>query len=105
MITPDTLAAFNAPIACHAEIDLPAWLGQLTGKSGWRLHDEEEFESWDTYTFRCGHEQAQVALFHTGYATVDVGDDTLFDGSLLEAPGCARLHYYNAESGEPISVH
>ena len=92
-------------VVCHAEVDLPAWLKQLTGKSGWRLCAEEEAEMCDAYSFRRGEEEAEVILFHTGHATVEVAERTLYDGNLLGATDCARLHYYNAESGEPIMMN
>ncbi len=105
MLEPATISDFDFSVVCHAEVDLPAWLKQLTGKSGWKLCREEEAEMCDAYSFRLGSEEAQVVLFHTGYATVEVGDSTLYDGSLLTFPGCTQLHYYNAESGEPILVN
>ena len=92
-------------IVCHAEVDLPAWLKQLTGKSGWRLYAEEEAEMCDAYSFRRGDERAEVILFHTGHATVEVAERMLYDGNLLAVQECARLHYYNAESGEPIMMN
>ncbi len=92
-------------IVCQAEVDLPAWLKQLTGKSGWKLFAEEEAEMCDAYSFRRGEEEAEVILFHTGHATVEVAECTLYDGNLLAVQDCARLHYYNAESGEPITLN
>lgn len=105
MLETTTKSDFDFSIVCHAEVDMPQWLKQLTGKSGWQLCGEEEAEMCDAYSFRRGNEEAQVVLFHTGYATVDVGDDTLYDGSLLSIPGCVRRQYYNADSGEPISIN
>lgn len=105
MSQPNANSVFDFSIVCHAEVDLPAWLKQLTGKSGWQLNAEEEAEMCDAYSFRRGEEEAEVVLFHTGYARVEVGQDTLYDGSLMAIPGCAKLHYYNAESGEPVSAH
>jgi len=96
---------FDFSIVCHAEVDMPQWLKQLTGKSGWQLCGEEAAEMCDAYSFRRGQEEAQVVLFHTGHATVDVGEITLYDGSVLTIPGCVRRQYYNADSGEPITVN
>lgn len=105
MLEPTVVSDFDFSIICQAEIDLPAWLQQLTGKSGWKLCAEEEAESCDAYSFRRGTEEAQVVLFHSGHATVDMGDRTLYEGSLLEGPSHAKLNYFNATSGEPILMH
>lgn len=105
MLEPSAISAFDYAIVCHAEVDLPSWLQQLTGKSGWRLSAEEEAELCDVYSFRREAEEAEVVLYHTGYATVDVDDRTLYDGHLTSAPGYARLQYYNAESGEPVLLN
>lgn len=105
MLEPSAISAFDYSIVCHAEVDLPSWLQELTGKAGWRLADEEEAELCDVYSFRREAEEAQVVLYHTGYATVDVDDRTLYDGHLTFAPGFARLQYYNAESGEPVLLN
>ena len=105
MIASTSSSVFDYAIVCHAEVDLPAWLRQLTGKSGWTLCAEEEAELCDAYSFRRGEEQAEVVLFHTGHATIEVDENTLYDGSLTTIPGCTTLHYYNADSGEPISAH
>ncbi len=105
MLEPSFNSDFDFAVVCHAEVDLPAWLKQLTGKSGWRLCAEEEAEMCDAYSFRRGEEEAEVVLFHTGHATVEVADRTLYDGKLLTVPNCTRLHYYNAESGEPITMN
>lgn len=104
MIEQNVMTDFDFSIVCHAEVDMPEWLSQLTGKSGWRLCGEEEAEMCDAYSFRRGGEEAQVVLFHTGYATVDVADGTLYDGALLTIPG-VRRQYYNAESGERILLN
>lgn len=34
--TPD----LDFPIVCQAEVDLPAWLRELTGQAGWQLLEE-----------------------------------------------------------------
>lgn len=105
MLEPSAVSAFDYSVVCHAEVDLPSWLKELTGKAGWMLSDEEEAELCDVYSFQRGVEQAQVVLYHSGYATVDVDDHTLYDGHLTFAPGFARLQYYNADSGEPVLLN
>lgn len=105
MLEPSAASTFDYSIVCHAEVDLPSWLQELTGKSGWQLLDEEEDELFDVYSFYRGAEEAQVVLYRTGYATVDVGDRTLYDGNLTFPSGYAKLQYYNAESGEPVLLN
>lgn len=105
MLEPSIVTAFDYAVVCHAEVDLPAWLRELTGRSGWRLCGEDEGEMCDVYTFEDGTQEAQIVLYHTGYATVEVGDRTLYDGHLTAAPGYARLQYYNADSGEPVLLN
>ena len=105
MLEPSVVSDFDYSIVCHAEVDLPLWLRELTGKSGWLLSDEEETELCDIYSFHRGAEEAQIVLYRTGYATVGVGDQTLYDGHLTFAPGFARLQYYNAESGEKVLLN
>lgn len=103
---PSTFASdFDFSIVCHAEIDLPEWLKRLTGKSGWELCREEEGEVCEAYAFRRGADEAEVVLFHSGHATVDVNDRRLYDGSLLDDPASARLNYFNAASGEPVLLN
>lgn len=96
---------FDFSVVCHAEVDMPEWLQKLTGKSGWKLCGEDEAETCDAYLFRRGGEEAQIVLFHSGYATVDVGDRTLYDGILPAIPGCVRRQYYNSDSGEPVALN
>lgn len=105
MLESSVVSAFDYSIVCHAEVDLPSWLKELTGKAGWALTGEEEEEQYDAYSFRCGVDQAEVVLYRTGYATVDVEGETLYDGHLTFSPGFARLQYYNAESGERVLLN
>lgn len=96
---------FDYGIVCHAEVDLPAWLEDLTGKSGWRLEREEEGELCDSYIFRRDTDEIQAVLYHTGYATVECGEKVLYDGHLGSASGHARLQYFNAENGERVLLN
>jgi hypothetical protein len=105
MLEPSAVSTFDYSIVCHAEVDLPSWLRELTGKSGWLLSDEEETELCDVYSFHRGVEEAQVVLYHTVYATVDVDDHNLYDGHLSFTAAFARLQYYNAESGERVLLN
>ncbi len=105
MLESTEYSAFDYPIICHAEVDLPSWLQQLTDKSGWRLSAEEGADACDVYVFTRGSEEAEVVLYHTGYARVEVNGRMFYSGHLTSGPGYARLQYYNADSGEPIMLN
>lgn len=105
MLEPSAAYAFDYQVICHAEVDLTAWLCALSGQSGWHLCGEEEGEMCDLYDFMLGERQAQVALYRTGHATVEVDGRIVYDGQLTAESAYARLQYYNAESGEPILLN
>jgi hypothetical protein len=98
-------AFLDHSIVCQAEVDLPAWLEGLSGKSGWRLEREEEGELYDSYDFCREDEEIQVVIYHTGYATVENGEAVLYDGHLSTAVGHAQLQYFNAENGERVLLN
>lgn len=110
--------AWDEPVICRVEVDLPGWLTKLTGQSHWEVYSEEEEENCISFAMRSSHTsglqkatrvendmQAEVTLYHNGYAVVDVDGKSLFDGALTHATNdCARLSYYHM-SGEPIALN
>lgn len=123
--------AWDEPVICRVEVDLPGWLTKLTGQAHWEVYSEEEEENCVSFAMRSSHRrhhakahahglsaqrpsqeaiaqedlQAEVTLYHNGYAVVDVNGQSLFDGALTHANNdCARLSYYHA-SGEPIALN
>ncbi len=108
--------AWDEPVICRVEVDLPGWLTKLTGQSHWEVYSEEEEENCISFAMRSSHTrglqkatrveddmQAEVTLYHNGYAVVD--GKSLFDGALTHATNdCARLSYYHI-SGEPIALN
>lgn len=110
--------AWDEPVICRVEVDLPGWLTKLTGQSHWEVYSEEEEENCISFAMRSSHArglqkapkveggmQAEVTLYHNGYAVVDVDGKSLFDGALTHATNdCARLSYYHI-SGEPIALN
>lgn len=110
--------AWDEPVICRVEVDLPGWLTKLTGQSHWEVYSEEEEENCISFAMRSSHVrdlrkaarieddmQAEVTLYHNGYAVVDVDGKSLFDGALTNATNdCARLSYYHM-SGEPIALN
>ena len=112
--------AWDAPIICRVEVDLPGWLAQLTCDNHWELYGEDEDETCISFSLREKSKQdksvkiasklsqklAEVTLYHNGYAVVDVEGKALFDGSLTRGTSdCAHLSYFHAESGEPITLN
>jgi len=101
---------WDEPIICRVEVDLPAWLTQLTGGRDWEVYSEAEEENCISFAMRQGSEQesklAEVTLYHNGYAVVDVDGRSLFDGSLTSGVSdFAHLTYYHADSGEKITLN
>ncbi len=103
--------AWDEPIICRVEVDLPGWLSQLAGGNHWEVYGEDEAENCISFTLRekvakTTPKLAEVTLYHNGYAVVDVEGKALFDGSLTSGTSdCAHLSYYHAESGEPITLN
>jgi hypothetical protein len=103
--------AWDEPIICRVEVDLPGWLSQLAGGKNWEVYGEDEAENCISFTLRENgntkvNKLAEVTLYHNGYAVVDVEGKALFDGSLTSGTStCAHLSYYHAESGEPITLN
>lgn len=98
--------AWDAPVICRVEVNLPGWLEQLTERANWEVIDEEEDETYKSFAMRHGEQQAEVRLYHNGYAVVDVDGQTLFDGTLTAgSTDWAHLSYYHAESGEAITLN
>jgi len=106
MIQTVNQSAWNAPVVCRVEVDLPAWLEQLTGRANWEVYQEEEDDSYISFLMSLGRQKAEVTLYHNGYAVVDVDGRAVFDGSLT-TDTCEHAHrsYYNAESGEQVTLN
>ncbi len=109
--------AWDEPIICRVEVDLPGWLAQLTGDRTWEIYGEDEEETCISFMMRQKQstqhhapkqnalKQAEVTLYHNGYAVVDVDGEALFDGSLTTGTSeCAHLSYYHA-TGEQIILN
>ena len=110
LTTESKRSEWDQPIICRVEVDLPAWLTQLTCGQDWEVYSEAEEENCVSFAMRQGPEQmpklAEVTLYHNGYAIVDVDGEFLFDGSLTSGAGdCTHLTYYHADSGEKITLN
>ena len=104
-------AAWDEPIICRVEVDVPGWLAQLAGGNEWEVYDEDEDENCISFALiekvtKKTPKTAEVTLYHNGYAVVDVEGTALFDGTLTSGTSeCAHLSYYRADSGEPITLN
>ncbi|CAG0973679.1 hypothetical protein MTYP_01371 [Methylophilaceae bacterium] len=99
-------AVWDEPVICRVEVDLAGWLQQLTGDADWEVYNEEEDDAYVSFAMRHGPHKAEVTLYHNGYAIVDVDGEALFDGTLTAGTSdWAHLSYYNAGSGEPITLN
>jgi len=97
---------WNDPVVCRVEVDLHGWLHQLTGQGNWEVYEEEEEDTYTSFAMRHGSKEAEVTLYRSGYAIVDVDGQSVFTGSLTTGTSdCAHLAYFNAESGEPITLN
>ncbi len=106
MIQANKESSWDAPVVCRVEVDLSGWMEQLTGRDNWEVCDEDQDDECVSFTLRHGQHEAEVTLFHNGYAMVDMDGATLFDGSLTTATSeCAHLSYYLADSGEKVTLH
>lgn len=105
MQTTSTFEQFDCQIACHAEVDMLAWLTKLTGQKDWHSLGEDALEISDVYSFARENAEAQVVLYHSGHVFIEAEGECLYDGHLGGAPDFAVLHYFNLESGEPISLN
>ena len=98
--------AWDTPVICCVEVNLPGWLEQLTGRADWEVVDEEQDEGYTSFAMRQGRQQAEVTLYRNGYAVVDVDGQALFDGTLTSGTSAwAHLSYYHADSGEAITLN
>ncbi|HEY8353636.1 MAG TPA: hypothetical protein VIK69_01300 [Methylophilaceae bacterium] len=106
LISDHMKSGWDVPVICRVEVDLPGWLEQLTGRDNWEVTSEEEEDTYISFALRQGKQRAEVTLYHSGYAVVDVDGKQIFDGALTaNGSQCAHLSYYNAENGEPITLN
>ena len=106
MLDEASVEAWAKPIVCRVEVDLPGWMAQLTGKKTWQVLREDETDDYITYAMRSGRKEAEVTLYHSGYAMVDVDGESLFDGTLTNGQNAhAQLSYFNLDDGEPITFN
>lgn len=97
--------AWDEPIICRVEVDLQGWLKQLTGDKRWEVLSEDESDNCISYVLSHPAKEAEVILYHNGYATVDVDGESVFNGALTTSTSdCAHLSYFHAD-GEEILLN
>lgn len=94
------------PVVCKVEIDLANWLSDLSGGKRWVIHSEQENDSYISFYLKHNDQEAEVTLYNSGFASIDIDGESVFHGDILEKKGeKAKLHYYRLESGEKILVN
>lgn len=100
------LVSFLDPIVCKVEVDIAGWLFDLSGGDGWKLDSEQENENHTSFFLKQGEQQAEVTLYHSGFAQVDIDGQLVFHGDMLEK-SCkkAKLNYYRVDNGDKILLN
>ena len=93
-------------VICKVEVDLTEWLSDLSGRKDWEVWSESESENYVIFFLKQENQNAEVTLYNSGYARVDINGEAVFQGDIIEKnAGTARLSYYSVESGEKILLH
>ena len=101
----DLISLFD-PVVCKVEVDLAGWLYDLSGGNGWRVDSEQEDESYTSFYLKQGEREAEVTLYHSGFAQVDIDGKIVFHGDMLEKTcNKAKLNYYRIDSGDKILLN
>ena len=101
----DYLSSFDSVI-CKVEVDLTGWLTDLSGRENWEIWSESENDNHIIFFLKQDSQDAEVTLYSSGYARVDIDGEAVFQGDIIEKnASAARLSYYNIESGERILLH
>jgi len=103
---PADLLSLSDSVVCKVEVDLAGWLEDLSGGKGWEIWSELENENSISFFLKLENDNAEVILYTSGYAIVDINGESVFNGDLIEkrTPG-AKLSYYRVEDGEKILLH
>jgi len=94
------------PVVCKVVVDLPGWLYDLSGGNGWKVDSEQESENYTSFFLKQGKKEAEVTLYHSGFAQVDIDGQLVFHGDMLEK-SCkkAQLNYYRLDNGDKILLN
>ena len=93
-------------VVCKVEVDLTEWLTDLSGRKNWEVWSESESDNYIIFFLKQENQDAEVTLYNTGYAMVDINGEAVFQGDIIEKnASSARLSYYSVESGEKILLN
>jgi len=93
-------------VICKVEVDLTEWLTDLSGRKDWEVWSESENDNYIIFFLKQEDQDAEVTLYNTGYARVDINGEAVFQGDIIEKnASSARLSYYSVESGEKILLN
>ena len=93
-------------VVCKVEVDLTQWLTDLSGRKNWEVWSESESDNYIIFFLKQENQDAEVTLYNTGYAMVDINGEAVFQGDIIEKnASSARLNYYSVESGEKILLN
>ncbi|MDA9211288.1 hypothetical protein N9O74_04025 [Methylophilaceae bacterium] len=104
-LSADHLSILDSVI-CKVEVDLTGWLSDLSGQKNWEILSESENENYIIFFLKQESQNAEVTLYNSGYAIVDIDGKAVFHGDIIgKKAGSASLNYYNIESGEKILLN
>ena len=93
-------------VICKVEVDLTKWLTDLSGRKDWEVWSESENDNYIIFFLKQEDQDAEVTLYNTGYARVDINGEAVFQGDIINKnASSARLSYYSVESGEKILLN
>ena len=93
-------------VICKVEVDLASWLSHLSGQKNWEVWSESESDNYIIFFLKQDNQDAEVTLYSSGYARVDIDGKSVFQGDIIgKNASSAYLSYYSAESGEKILLH
>ena len=93
-------------VICKVEVDLASWLSDLSGRKNWEVWSESENDNYIIFFLKQENQEAEVTLYNSGYARVDINGEVVFQGDIMEKnASAARLSYYSVESGEKILLN
>ena len=101
----DLISLFE-PVVCKVEVDLAGWVCNLSGRKDWEVWSETENDNHMIYFLKQENQDAEITLYNSGYARVDIDGIAVFQGDIMEKnASSASLSYYSAESGEKILLN
>ena len=93
-------------VICKVEVDLASWLSHLSGQKNWEVWSESENDNHIIFFLKQDNQDAEVTLYSSGYARVDIDGEAVFQGDIIKKnTSLACLSYYSVESGKKILLN